>query len=187
MNRLHIPFMRRDDAPDKAAGGLPSPEEELLALRRSRRFVRAMLWVTACGVFLCAGQALRLASHLAAAREYREALHELYVSVLGPDPGASPFGRLQFERGKRKALGGQEVNVLGLLAALSQTAPQGLRIDSLNLRPKFGEVQAAVGSEAALEKYLKSLADNDEFLVSLARKWPDPQGGVRLVLRVEPR
>lgn len=187
MKKIHIPLMHREEAPGETIQAKPSPEAELAAAMRSKRFVRAMLWVTACGIFLWAGQGLRLASHLATAREYTAALHELYVSVLGPNPGKSPFGRLQFERGKLKALGTQEVNVFGLLAALSQSAPESLRIDGLNLKAKFGEVQGGIGSEALLEKYMKGLADNDEFLFTLARKETDPRGGMRFTLRVEPR
>ncbi|QGY41978.1 hypothetical protein GM415_03955 [Pseudodesulfovibrio cashew] len=153
----------------------------------SKRFVRNLVWVVIiCGLFL-AGQALRYHYNKAQLNEILGETDKLYASVLGPDIGSSPFGRLQFEQGKLAATYRIGLDPVGVLAALSRPAVESLRIEGIALEGKRGRVRGFFGPNVdRFDSYINDLTDDEQFLFSLEKR-EDVFGGIIFSLIVEPK
>lgn len=153
----------------------------------SRRFLRNLVWVMAvCALFL-GGQGLRYYLSWAQLDAIRTETENLYKSVLGPDIGGSPFGRLQFEHGKLMAASRIGLDPLSVLAALSGPAGQPLRLESLALHGTSGRIRGVYeGKPEKFQNYMEALSDDDQYLFSLYKSDETP-AGVVFNLRVEPR
>jgi hypothetical protein len=153
----------------------------------SATFVRTMIWVTVvCGLFL-AGQGVRYHFNLAQLREIREQTDALYSSVLGPDIGQSPFGRLQFEQGKLSARHRIGLDPLAVLAALSRPAVESLRLEGLALTGMRGRVRGFFGPNVdRFDDYVDDLSKDEQFYFSLEKR-EEVFGGITFSLVVEPK
>ena len=167
----------------RAAGQVPA----FRSGKASRRFIRNLIWVLIVGFLFLGGQGLRYYLNWAQLAEIRAETERLYKSVLGPDIGGSPFGRLQFEHGKLMASNRIGLDPMNVLAALSRPAGQGVRLDGLNLNGTAGRVRGVFGGEmAGFKEYLEKLSDDDHYLFSLYKS-EETSGGVIFSLRVEAR
>jgi hypothetical protein len=155
--------------------------------KASRRFLRNLVWVLVVGGLFLAGQGMRYSLNRAQLLEIREATDNLYRSVLGPDIGGSPFGRLQFEHGKLTAASRIGLDPLSVLAALSRPAGERVRLDGVTLTGTTGRVRGFFsGPEEGFMDYLERLSDDDRYLFSVYRS--DPlDDGVLFTLTVEPK
>lgn len=136
-------------APAAAPQGLPEAEHH--------RYGRILLALTLAGALFMAGQGVRLWQEHNRTLYMEKALHELYAKALGGDPGASPYGRLQFELGKLKAQSAQRLDMVELLAALSRRAPEGIRITSLSMASASGVVRGVAATPADFQRYQAAL------------------------------
>lgn len=155
--------------------------------RESDRFIRTMIWTAViCGLFL-AGQVVRYSLYRAQLMEIEAQTDVLYASVLGPDIGQSPFGRLQFEHGKLAARRGLGLDPLSVLAALSRPAVESLRIEGVSLTGKSGRVRGFFGPNVDhFDDYLNALSRDEQFVFSLEKR-EDVFGGILFSLTVEPQ
>lgn len=155
--------------------------------KASRRFIRNLVWVVIiCGLFLV-GQGLRYSFRLAQLDEIRGETEALYRSVLGPDIGGSPFGRLQFEHGKLVATARIGLDPLAVLAALSRPAPEDVRLEGLVLDGMSGRARGFFGPNAArFDEYVSALGDDESFAFRLEKR-EDVFGGIDFSLIVEVR
>ncbi|MBG0790620.1 MAG: hypothetical protein H0S80_09010 [Desulfovibrionaceae bacterium] len=155
--------------------------------RESRRFIRNLVWVLAIGGLFLAGQGVRYGLNRAQLMEIRHETDKLYSSVLGPDIGGSPFGRLQFEHGKLMASRRIGLDPLGVLAALSRPAEESLRLEGLTLAGTTGRVRGVIGGGPdGFHAYMGALSDDEYYLFSLYKS--DELGDDTLfILTVEPR
>ncbi|MUM77589.1 hypothetical protein GKC30_08090 [Pseudodesulfovibrio sp. F-1] len=145
-----------------------------------------MVWLCViCGLFV-AGQTVRYGLYQAQLSEIREQTDALYVSVLGPDIGQSPFGRLQFEHGKLAAGRRIGLDPLSVLAALSRPAVESLRLEGLSITGRTGRVRGFFGPAVdGFDGYVKALAADGQFHFALERR-EDVFGGIEFSLTVEP-
>lgn len=173
--------MTKSSKQTSAANRVP----EFRSGKASRRFLRNLVWVLAVGFLFLGGQGLRYYLHWAQLMEIRAETDKLYRSVLGPDIGNSPFGRLQFEHGKLMASHRIGLDPLNVLAALSRPAGEGVRLDGLTLTGTTGRIRGLFdGQEAGFMDYLDKLSDDDHYLFSLYRSEETTVGTV-FSLRVE--
>ncbi|WP_231117087.1 hypothetical protein [Pseudodesulfovibrio alkaliphilus] len=172
--------------PVGAASGSGSAVARPVRDRESERFVRKMVWLCViCGLFV-AGQTVRYGLYQAQLSEIREQTDALYVSVLGPDIGQSPFGRLQFEHGKLAAGRRIGLDPLSVLAALSRPAVESLRLEGLSITGRTGRVRGFFGPAVdGFDGYVKALAADGQFHFALERR-EDVFGGIEFSLTVEP-
>jgi hypothetical protein len=168
---------------NSAGSGAP----EFQSGKASRRFVRNLVWVLAIGGFFLAGQGVRYYLNYMQLKTIREQTEKLYHSVLGPDIGTSPFGRLQFEHGKLLASRRIGLDPLSVLAGLSRPAGEGLRVEGVTLSGIEGRVRGYFsGDEAGFTQYMEELSDDDRYLFSVYKV--DPLGdGLSFILSVEPK
>ncbi|WP_272698823.1 hypothetical protein [Desulfovibrio sp. Fe33] len=167
----------------QSAGGAP----EYRAGKASRRFLRNLVWVLVIGGLFLGGQGVRYYLHYAQLERIREETDKLYRSVLGPDIGGSPFGRLQFEHGKLLASRRIGLDPLAVLAGLSLPESQGVRVDMVDLTGSRGRVRGFFsGDEAGFLRYAEKLSDDDRYLFSVY-KIVELGGGVSFSLNVEPK
>lgn len=155
--------------------------------KASRRFLRNLVWVLVVGGLFLAGQGMRYYLNRAQLMEIQAETDKLYRSVLGPDIGGSPFGRLQFEHGKLTAANRIGLDPLSVLAALSRPAGELVRLEGVTLAGLRGRVRGYFnGPEEGFMTYLEKLSDDDRFLFSVYRS--DPLGdAVSFLLTVEPK
>jgi hypothetical protein len=189
------PAVRKEQAGGGSAGRAGQASDASATVRKPRkkrdresdRFIRAMIWVgVICGLFL-AGQGVRYSLHLAQLREIEAQTDVLYASVLGPDIGQSPFGRLQFEHGKLAARRGLGLDPLSVLAALSRPAVESLRIEGVSLTGKSGRVRGFFGPNVdRFDDFLHALSRDEQFIFSLEKR-EDVFGGILFSLTVEPQ
>lgn len=172
----------------------PSAEKETQDTRvprhvrsASKRFVRNFVWVViVCALFM-GGQLLRYGFNLSQLDNIREETRRLYTSVLGPDIGNSPFGRLQFEQGKLAATLRIGLDPLSVLAALSKDAPVSLRLEGMQLSGKRGTVRGFFGpSVNGFDTYIDQLSENDAYFFTLDKR-EEVFGGITFSLLVEPK
>lgn len=158
--------------------GLPEAEH--------RRYGRILLAVVLSGLLFLAGQAERWWQEVTRLKQLEATLFEVYQRALGGDPGKSPYGRLQFELGKLRAGGAQNLDLLELLAALSRRAPEGVRVESLSMAERSGVVAGVAATRAEYDRYLAALAAEGYFSFSVrtASTGPEP---VRFELSVKAR
>lgn len=155
--------------------------------KASRRFLRNLVWVLVIGGLFLGGQGVRYWLNHAQLAAIRAETNRLYHSVLGPDIGGSPFGRLQFEHGKLMASSRIGLGPLGVLAALSRPAGEGLRVDGMSLTGARGRIHGVFsGDEAGFMEYVKRLSDDDHYLFSVY-KIEELGKGLAFSLVVEPR
>lgn len=154
--------------------------------KESRRFIRNLVWVLAVGgLFLC-GQGMRYHFNNAQLFEIKLETDKLYRSVLGPDIGNSPFGRLQFEHGKLMAESRIGLDPLNMLTALSRPAPESLRLEGLTLKGTRGRLRGSCSDPVAYKRYLDALSEDEQFLFSVYKS-DETAEGVAFILTVEPR
>ncbi|WP_338668865.1 hypothetical protein [Pseudodesulfovibrio methanolicus] len=166
-----------------AGSGAP----EFRSGKASRRFIRNLVWVLVIGGLFLGGQGVRYYLNYMQLAAIRAQTGRLYHSVLGPDIGSSPFGRLQFEHGKLLASRSIGLDPLGVLAALSKPAGEGLRVDGVSLTGTSGRVRGYFsGDEAAFMRYMEKLSDDDRYLFSVY-KVDELGDGVSFSLSVEPK
>jgi hypothetical protein len=167
--------------------GAGSGAPEFRSGKASRRFVRNLVWILVIGGLFLGGQGVRYYLNYVQLAAIRAQTEKLYHSVLGPDIGGSPFGRLQFEHGKLMASKRIGLDPLGVLAALSKPAGEGLRVDGVSLTGTRGRVRGFFsGDEAGFTKYMEKLSDDDRYLFSVY-KTDDLGEGVSFSLTVEPK
>jgi hypothetical protein len=167
--------------------GAGSGAPEFRSGKASRRFVRNLVWILVIGGLFLGGQGVRYYLNYVQLAAIRAQTEKLYHSVLGPDIGGSPFGRLQFEHGKLMASRRIGLDPLGVLAALSKPAGEGLRVDGVSLTGTRGRVRGFFsGDEAGFTKYMEKLSDDDRYLFSVY-KTDDLGEGVSFSLTVEPK
>jgi hypothetical protein len=155
--------------------------------KASRTFIRNLVWVVVVCCLFLAGQGLRYGFKLAQLGELREETVALYASVLGPDIGGSPFGRLQFEHGKLAATERIGLDPLSVLAALSRPAPEDVRLEGLVLDGMRGRARGFFGPAVdRFEQYVQDLMDDEVYAFSLERR-EDVFGGITFSLLVEVR
>lgn len=155
--------------------------------KASRRFLRNLVWVLVIGGLFLGGQGVRYYLHYRQLQTIRAETEELYRSVLGPDIGGSPFGRLQFEHGKLLASKRIGLDPLSVLAALSRYAGEELRVDGVSLSGTQGRVRGHFnGDEAGFMRYMEKLSDDDRYLFSVY-KIDELGGGMSFSLSVEPK
>ena len=155
--------------------------------KASRRFLRNLVWVLLIGGLFLGGQGVRYYLNFAQLEAIRAETERLYHSVLGPDIGGSPFGRLQFEHGKLLASKRIGLDPLSVLAGLSRPAGERLRVDAVSLNGTEGRVRGFFsGDEAGFTRYMERLSDDDRYLFSVYKtgKLGD---GVSFTLSVEPK
>lgn len=155
--------------------------------KASRKFLHNLVWVVVvCGLFLV-GQGLRYGYRLAQLEEIRSETNALYSSVLGPDIGGSPFGRLQFEHGKLAATERIGLDPLAVLAALSRPAPEDVRLEGLALDGMRGRARGFFGPGVdRFDQYVADLMDDEIYSFSLEKR-EEVFGGVDFSLTVEAR
>ncbi|XXJ17993.1 hypothetical protein ACR42D_00250 [Desulfovibrio caledoniensis] len=166
-----------------AGSGAP----EFRSGKASRRFIRNLVWVLVIGGLFLGGQGVRYYLNYMQLKTIKAQTEKLYHSVLGPDIGGSPFGRLQFEHGKLMAVKSIGLDPLSVLAALSKPAGERVRVDGVSLTGTMGRVRGYYsGDEAGFTRYLEKLSDDDRYLFSVY-KTDAFGGGVSFSLNVEPK
>lgn len=169
----------RKDTPES---GVPRPVRSA-----SKRFVRNLVWVAIICALFMTGQLLRYGFNLSQLDLIQKETDRLYTSVLGPDIGSSPFGRLQFEQGKLAATLRIGLDPLSVLAALSKNAPVSLRVEEVVLDGKRGTIHGFFGpSVDEFDGYIQQLSDNDNYFFSLNKR-EEVFGGINFSLIVEPK
>ncbi len=155
--------------------------------RESRRFIRNLVWVLVVGGLFLAGQGVRYWLNHDQLAEIGRETDRLYASVLGPDFGNSPFGRLQFEHGKLMATRRIGLDPLAVLAALSRPAVESLRLEGMTLAGTTGRIRGTIGGGPdGFNKYLNALTDDEYLHFSLYKR--DELGDATLfILTVEPQ
>jgi hypothetical protein len=152
--------MTPNDNKDNACANLPETEHH--------RYGRILLGMTIAGALFIGGQAVRLWHETVRADHMERALTGVYRRALGGDPGASPYGRLQFELGKLRARSVQPLDMVELLAALSRRAPDGVRITSVAMATASGAVTGLAATPEDFERYQAALAAEASFTVTVA-------------------
>ena len=172
---------------DAASANNPDGTPRFRSGKQSRRFLRNLVWVVAICLLFLGGQGVRYYLGWSQLSAIQTETENLYRSVLGPDIGGSPFGRLQFEHGKLMAASRIGLDTLSVLDVLSSPAGQGLRLESLSLNGLSGRARGVFeGNMAKLEDYLRKLSDDDHYIFT-AYKNEELPNGVLFNLRVEPR
>lgn len=153
----------------------------------SKKFIRNLVWVVIiCALFLI-GQLLRYHFNHTQLDEILAQTDKLYVSVLGPDIGNSPFGRLQFEHGKLAATHRIGLDPVSVLAALSRPAVESLRLEGISLDGKRGRARGFFGPNVErFDEYIDALSDDEQFFFSLEKR-EEVFGGLTFSLIVEPK
>lgn len=157
------------------------------SVKESRRFTRDLVWVLVVGAFFLGGQGVRYYLNHAQLSEIHNETDKLYASVLGPDIGNSPFGRLQFEHGKLMANKRIGLDPMSVLAALSRPAAENLRLEGLTLAGTSGRIRGSIdGGPEDFNAYMDVLSDDEYYLFSLYKS--DELGDETLfILTVEPK
>ena len=149
-------------------------------------FMVAAVLVTIIGLLFISGQYRRWQISKDKAHEWREKLREVYVTALGPNPGSDPYGKILYKLDQLKNGGnqGNGVDVLGLLAVLSESAPVGIEIEGINLGADSGNIRAKVASYEEIDSMMEKLAASTTFNFVLEQA-NNIEGGVSISLRAE--
>ncbi|WP_415715098.1 hypothetical protein [Maridesulfovibrio sp.] len=145
----------------------------------------AAILVSLIGVLFIAGQYHRWQQSSVQAKEWRGKLKEVYVSALGPNPGSDPYGKILYKLDQLKS-GGESggVDVLGLLAVLSESAPVGIEIEGFSLGADSGNIRGKVSSYEELDAMMEKLAADSRFNFVLEQA-NNIEGGISISLRAE--
>jgi hypothetical protein len=141
--------------------GLPESEHH--------RYGRILLGLTLAGVLFMAGQAVRWWQAHRQTAQLEKAVTEVYRRALAGDPGRSPYGRLQFELGKLRALSAQRLDMVELLAALSRRAPEGVRITSISMATASGKVEGIAATSEDFKRYQAALEAESSFTFTVSK------------------
>ncbi|OIO02294.1 MAG: hypothetical protein AUJ49_06375 [Desulfovibrionaceae bacterium CG1_02_65_16] len=133
------------------------------------RYGRILLGLTLAGALFLAGQAVRWWHELRQTARLEHAVTEVYRRALAGEPGSAPYGRLQFELGKLRALSAQRLDMVELLAALSRRAPEGVRITGVSMATASGVVSGLAATPEDFQRYQAVLAAEASFTFSVAR------------------
>lgn len=149
-------------------------------------YLFSALMVTLLGLFFITGQYHRWKQSQDAADMWRQKLQEVYVSALGPNPGSDPYGKILYKLDQLKSGGGDGggVDVLGLLSVLSQSAPVGIEIESLNLGSDSGNIRGKIGSYEEVDAMMEKLAASPLFNFVLEQA-TNEDDGISISLRAE--
>ena len=177
----------QDKAAKEARKNNPNNTVPRATRSASKRFVRNLVWVfIVCALFM-GGQLLRYGFNLSQLDQIKSETDRLYSSVLGPDIGNYPFGRLQFEQGKLSATLRIGLDPLSVLAAMSKDAPVSLRLEGVTLTGKRGRVRGFFGPTVEeFDDYINQLTDNDTYFFALEKR-EDVFGGITFSMVVEPK
>lgn len=150
----------------------------------SERFVRTMTWITVIGLLACVGQGIRWYAHRGQMNRIQQELHAQYVSVLGEDVGASPFGRLQFLHGQLTAQESFGLDPLAVIAAFSRHSDFMVRVDTARLSGESGVLEGLYAHDSlAFEAFLQRLGSDEEYTFEL-RSRKEALGGIRFSVAV---
>ncbi|NDV27134.1 hypothetical protein [Desulfovibrio sp. JC010] len=145
----------------------------------------AAVLVSLIGMLFIAGQYHRFQQSSLQAKEWRNKLKQVYVSALGPNPGSDPYGKILYKLDQLKSGGdGGGIDVLGLLAVLSESAPVGIEIDGFSLGTDSGNIRGKVSSYEELDAMMEKLAANSQFNFVLEQA-NNIEGGISISLRAE--
>ncbi|TIH18069.1 hypothetical protein D0S45_05815 [Marinifilum sp. JC120] len=145
----------------------------------------AAVLVSLIGLLFVAGQYNRWQQSQQQAEEWRGKLKEVYVSALGPNHGSDPYGKILYKLDQLKSGGdGGGVDVLGLLAVLSNSAPVGIEIEGFSLGADSGNIRGKVSSYEELDAMMEKLAANSQFNFVLEQA-TNIEGGISISLRAE--
>lgn len=149
-------------------------------------FITSAILVTIIGFFFVFGQYHSWQVKHDEAQQWRKKLRQLYVSALGPSPGGDPYGTILYKLDQLKNGGGtgHGVDVLGLLATLSESSPTGMVIDSVNLGQDSGNIRGLVSTYDDLDKMMEKLASNGRFKFVLEQA-DNVDKGISFSLRAE--
>lgn len=139
--------------------------------------------VALLGLLFCAGEFMRHHSLRQEANRWDGALVMAYKSILGPNPGNDPYGRLLAQIERLRGSHSQGLPVLRLVAELSENAPEGFTIDNMVLSGDGGTLRARIGSYNELDEMLSRLKDT-EFGYTLEQAVNTNQG-ILITLRVQ--
>ena len=149
------------DDTNNACANLPETEHH--------RYGRIFLGLTLAGLLFVAGQAVRWWHELTRTARLERAVTEVYRRALAGDPGSSPYGRLQFELGKLRALSAQRLDMVELLAALSRRAPEGVRITGISMATASGTVSGLAATPEDFQRYQAALAAEASFTFTVSK------------------
>jgi type II secretory pathway component PulL len=157
---------------------LPTDEQTNLQPYR-----RAIMIIFLVGALAVAGQYVRLQHYGDKVAGWRTRTQSLYSSLFGPSPGPDPYGKLLYTLNQLQRTQSKGVNVLGILAALSEQPPKGLTIENLNFSTDSGSVMGRAESYDALENYLKTLNSDSDYAFTLEQA-ANTKDGIQFHLRV---
>ncbi len=148
-------------------------------------FAIAVILVTLIGMLFIGGQCHRWQQSQKQANEWRGKLKDVYVSALGPNPGSDPYGKILYKLDQLKSGGDNGgVDVLGLLAVLSESAPVGIEIEGFSLGADSGNIRGKVSSYEEVDAIMEKLAANSQFNFVLEQA-NNIEGGISISLRAE--
>lgn len=149
-------------------------------------YIVAAVLVTFIGMLFITGQYHRWTNSQDQAAQWRGKLKEVYVSALGPNPGSDPYGKILYKLDQLKSGGnqGSGIDVLGLIAVLSESAPVGIEIEGFNLGADSGNIRGKVSSYEEIDAMMEKLAANAQFNFVLEQA-NNVDGGISISLRAE--
>lgn len=153
----------------------------LRGLQSSREFEpkfwsRAIAAIAIAGTLFCLGEYLRMHSVRQSLQVFESSINSLYVDVLGEDPGPDPFGTLLFRIEQRRGGGQGGIDVLGLLATLSDNAPGGFTLEGINFNGESGSIRGLIDSYDQLDAMLERVGTNQTYAFSLEQASNTQQG-----------
>lgn len=149
-------------------------------------YIAAAVMVTFIGLLFIAGQYHRWQQSQEQAEQWRGKLKELYISALGPNPGSDPYGKILYKLDQLKSGGNQAggVDVLGLIAVLSESAPIGIQIEGINLGPESGNIRGKLASYEEVDSMMEKLSASSQFRFVLEQA-NNVEDGISISLRAE--
>jgi len=146
-------------------------------------WAKTAIAISIIGLLLCAGEFLRYRGMQGKADAMSRMLNEQYTQALDGPLGKDPFGRLLYRLEEVKGGRTVGVDVLGLLALVSTSAPAGFSVESLTLTGDFGSMRAKAGSFQDLESLLGKLSGSERYRFSLEQA-TNSESGVDATLKI---
>jgi len=164
--------------------GLRSGSDKTVTIEYKPFAVAAVL-VTLIGLLFITGQYHRWQQSQEQATVWRGKLKEVYTRALGPNPGSDPYGKILYKLDQLKSGGNSGgIDVLGLLAVISESAPVGIEIEGFSLGGDSGNIRGRISNYEELDAMMEKLALNSEFNFVLEQA-TNIDGGVSISLRAE--